>query len=149
MREFVEDDVIRDLGRQLDQAPVEGNGLPGRTGTPARTLVAHVDSLHGELMERGQLAGPWREFETGERPEGSLDAGTQVGFVGTGLWDPEGAQLEEGSVLGMGDCEGFATKPHGGAEAPFQGRAGSGGPGLESGDHPRMMLRHEILRLGA
>ena len=68
VHQFMQDDVIADEGRCLDQSPVQGNRAVARTGTPAGTLVADGHALHGQLLCGRQLQSPGREFRDGQPP---------------------------------------------------------------------------------
>src|SRR5438046_1309145 len=69
MRQLVQDDVITDEWRGLNQTPVERDGAAPGAGAPTGTLVTNGDFLNAELMEAGQLQDAQRKFRGGKTPK--------------------------------------------------------------------------------
>ena len=78
MHQLMEDDVILNERRCLDEPPVERNGPAPRAGTPARPLIANADAVHGRLMLRGERDDFWRQFFRGKTPQMFFDQNAQV-----------------------------------------------------------------------
>lgn len=53
--QFVEDDVVADLGWGLNESPVEGDHATAGATTPPRMLIAHPYPGGGKLMEGRQF----------------------------------------------------------------------------------------------
>lgn len=149
MGEFVEDDVVGDLGRELDEAPVEGDDLAGGAGAPSGPLVADLDGADLESVERGEFEGAGGEFLGGEGTEAAFDARAEVGFAGGGLGNAERADFEEGAVLGVDDVEGLAMEPDGGAEGPLAWVGRTVGTGGDAAADPGDLAADEFLASGA
>jgi len=73
VHEFVEDDVIDDVWRSLDQPPVEVDDAAGGAGAPAGALIA--DGNAGDLAVGlgGELADARDEFGDGDGAEVARD----------------------------------------------------------------------------
>lgn len=146
--ELVEDDVVADLGRGLDETPVEGDASAGGAGAPAGALVADLDGGRLEAMKGGELLDARGELADGQGMEGALDAGAEVVLVAVLLGDEEVAELEVGSFLGSDEGRGMAAEPHEDAEAPFARGPGPKGAPDEPGFHPGMVASDEVVGLG-
>jgi len=78
VREFVQDEVVLNERRGLNQAPVKGNGATSRAGAPAGTLVAHHHPLYRQLVQRSQFEHPRGQFLLRQTPKVVLDGGPEV-----------------------------------------------------------------------
>ena len=147
--EFVEDDVVGDLGWKLDESPVEGDDLPCGAGTPSGTLVADLDGADLESVEGGEFEGSGGEFLGREGAEAAFDARAEVGFTGGGLGNPERADFEEWAFLRVDDVEGMAMEPDGGAEGPLAWVGRTVGAGGDAAADPIDLAADEFLASGA
>jgi hypothetical protein len=76
--QFVQDEVVANGDRGLDQTPVEGDGTAARAGAPAGTLVAHRDAEDRQAMLSCQFEHPGRQLLRRQTPEMPLDSRTEV-----------------------------------------------------------------------
>ena len=96
VHEFVDDEVIDDLGRGLNEAPVERDGATGGTGAPAGFLRADRNAVDLDAVAVGELPGAWGQFPFGEAAEVAQHdlavvgefAGQGKAFIGKGEFDP-------------------------------------------------------------
>jgi hypothetical protein len=79
MDELVEHHVVRDIGRHLDEAPVELDRATRRTGAPSGALVANGDARRAQAGVLRQFETAWRELRGCESPEVRLHGGPNVG----------------------------------------------------------------------
>ncbi len=134
--ELVEDDVVADVGRDLHEAPVEGDAAACGARAPAGALVSDVDGGRGEPVGRGEDMDPVGELGGGEVPEGAFDGDAEVVLLGVRGGDGEVAEEEVGAVRGADDGGGDAPEPDGEAESPFVGRERAQGTADEARLHP-------------
>lgn len=82
VHELVQDDVIGNKRRGLNETPVERNVGPGGTGAPAGTLAANGDAANSELVPLGQFDSSGRQFAKGELLEVAEDERLEIGWIG-------------------------------------------------------------------
>ena len=69
MHQFVDDDVIANGGRQLNQPPIERNRSILRARTPATSLVTHHNLRDRRAKFFGQLFNALDQFDSGQIPQ--------------------------------------------------------------------------------
>ena len=92
MHEFVQNKVIPDQWRRLNQLPIQRYRAAPGAGTPSGSLIADDDPPHVQLMRRRKIKNPRREFGDCEFPQVLHHPGTQVA-VYIGNSDPFTAKL--------------------------------------------------------
>ena len=69
VHQFVEENVITDKRRGLNQPPIQRNGATPRARTPPRSLVADSNPSNGQLMRRRKFINPGWKFRGSEFPQ--------------------------------------------------------------------------------
>jgi hypothetical protein len=117
VHQLVEDQVVADGVRGVEDAPVEGNGGAHGTGAPARALVADADALDAESVEGGEFLDPGRKFAGGQSPQMPLERGLEIGQR---IGDRNGL-IGEADGAGDGivrEVDGIAPEQNLGADGP-------------------------------
>ena len=69
VHQLVQNQIVTDERGRLNESPVQGNGPSSRAGTPTRSLIAHCDPTHGQLMEHCVFKNPRWEFLGRQPPQ--------------------------------------------------------------------------------
>jgi len=138
----MEDDIVADPSRQLDQAPVQGNCSPPGTRTPARFLVSHRDAIHHDTMPGRELGEACRQFPGCPLAQVLLDGWPQVGGRNRHL-DPFGTEPDNPSRLGF-QAKRLAAEKDRHSKLPNYGRLGLGGQPLQLLLQPADVSRRKI-----
>ena len=149
----MEDDVIADGPRDLDEPPVQRDHTAARTASPTRALVADAHAADPVLQAVGerQLLGPPRQCCRRGLPERLVHLGSQVrrGEVDREFhpWQPgDGGRI---AISGPDLQFRFFASDQDGSSGTQRSRcARAAEMFLQPFGQPDIVLRHETLRLG-
>lgn len=147
MHEFVEDDVIADKRRRLDEAPIQRDGAAAGAGTPAGALVADTDSGDGATVGGGECERARGKFGGGQAPKMARDGGAQVGGD-IGHAEELIGKLDAVGIAVAREGDPFAAEIDFGAELPIGAFNGTGGEFGELAGEPIGVARGELAAFG-
>lgn len=151
MHQLVNDDVVADKLRHLNQSPVQRHCPTTRTGSPPRPLISHRDASNAALQRSRNELNAGRQFPSGQRPKMTFDGSAD--FRSRRLHTRAqrnhlGAQPGHHSAVDRCDPKrmAFAAEPDFGAFRPVLCRCLTRAQLLELSNDPRSVLPGEEAR---
>jgi len=149
VHEFMEQNVILDKARGLDEPPIQRDRSAAGTGTPPGPLVAHRDPAHGQLVQFriGKHSG--RQFPCRQAPQMPFNRRTQIRRIALQLDrlapEPDDATFRVHVIFNFNQ---FAAKEDFGSDEPLARTTGTRGQALPLAFKPFPVPFSKTMRLG-